>query len=164
MKRILRKISKIFIALIIMLGVFLSSCGCTSNSFIQLHNWSVSASLWNIIVVDYPEEDVICKFRSEKAILSPVSNNKEVGREIELLPNDWVSWSSRDENNKIVNEDYISIFLLKNSKVIGYGVLEISKKGDTTGDYQAQILVEKLLLIPITENKAEKEITGFINK
>ena len=159
----MKRTNKILFLLEIFLIVFMS-IGCNAvNDFIELNNWFESSGILNnVIVVNYKDDAVFCKFSCQNGKLA-TSDYAQPIRTVETKVNQNVSWVSVSENSlEKIQEDYITILLLKDSNVVGYAVLEILLKEDKI-NYQATILEQRLLKIPLAESKAVELTSKIIN-
>ena len=133
-----------------------------NHEFIQLENWMVTSGIMNNgVIVDYYDDSVDCKLTTENGTLiasgyeNPV---KEILVKVKQEVN-WISW--RENFEESVETDFISILLLKKSKVVAYGVLEITR-GHSDTDCKAEIIERKILLIPISEGECLDRIKKII--
>lgn len=156
--------SKILILLEALLFMFIFVSCNSINNFIELSNWFESSGVFNnVIVVNYQDEEVICKFSCESGTLGTTGYNKPIC-EVEAKVNQKVSWVPMPENSiEKVSHDYITILLLKKSNVVGYAVLEVVLREDMI-NYQAKILNEELFKKPLTEIEANQLAAKIINE
>lgn len=136
-----------------------------ANNFIKLETWYFTSGVRNnIIIVDYYDDDVTCKFKSERGFFLGTDFTE---KEAKVKVGQEVSWWYRAYNGEGPLQEgecvYVTITLLKSSKVVGYAILEITKQDDGMS-YQAEILTQKTLLFPISENDAEQKIAKIIDK
>ena len=141
--------------------------GCNSqksDNFIELNNWfELSSARNNVIVVNYQDEEVICKFSCEEGTLATIGCAEPI-REVKTKVNQEVSWVSMPENSiEKVDHDYITILLVKKDDVVGYAVLEVTIKEDMF-NYQAKILNQELLKKTLSENEAKQLVEKIINE
>ena len=132
-----------------------------ANNFIKLETWYFTFGVQNnIIIVDYYDDDVTCKFKSERGFFFGEGHRED--KEIEVKVGQEVSWQYWDYNGEGSLQEgecvYVTITLLKSSKVVGYAILEITERDKGSESYQAEILIQKTLLFPISENDAEQKI------
>ena len=151
----------------ILMGMFLFlfvCVGCNSFNFIELSNWSfTSGVLNNTIVVNYQDEEVICKISCKNGKIAAKDYAVPIA-EVVVGVNQKVSWVPKIENsNNTVNNDYITILLLKKEKVIGYAVLKVELKEDAF-NYQPKILIQELLQKTLSENETMQKIENIIQK
>ena len=163
----MKRIVKAIILIVLSVVCFVCFFGCNSqksNNFIELSNWfHTSCVLNNVIVVNYQDEEVICKFSCERGRLGAIGYAKAV-REVEAKVNQEVSWVSVPENPlETVYHDHITILLLKNNDVVGYAVLEVSIKEDMY-NHQAKILHQELLKVTLSEHEAKQLVSKIINE
>ena len=156
--------NKILILLETFLFMFITISCNNSNNFIELNNWiELLSARNNVIVVNYPDEEIICKFSCESGTLITTGYKKRI-REVETKVNQEVSWVSMPENSvEKVDHDYITILLLKKDDVVGYAVLEVTIKEDMF-NYQAKILNQELLKKTLSENEAKQLVAKIINE
>ena len=98
MKRILNVIRLIVLSTVCCVCLF----GCNSqksDNFIELNNWfELSSARNNVIVVNYQDEEVICKFSCEEGTLGTIGYAEPI-REVKTKVNQEVSWVSMPENS-----------------------------------------------------------------
>ena len=159
----MKKLKRIIYIFLVMVVVISVSCK-SMNNFIELKNWFESSGVRNnIITINYQDNNVVCKFSCKYGTVFASGYDVPI-EEVKATVNQEVSWVhwTRDFHEKVYN-DYVSILLLKESKVIGYAVLEVFLKENNV-DYQANILKQKLLIMPISEDDAKQIIAKIIDE
>ena len=138
-------------AMIMFLGSVFVLTGCKKSNFVVsefvvFENWvELSSRRNNIIEVQHQDEEIVCKFTTEKGGLS-AEGYPNPTREVLVKVNEQVSWISwLVDGSERVSHDYITVYLLKGSKIVGYAVLEITLEGGF--DYEPKILKQVLLKI-----------------
>ena len=142
--------------------------GCKdTNNFLELRNWygpQESLSIMtNMMVVKHTDNEIVCKFYCDNGMLATQGYTNPL-QEVEAQVNKPVSWICYNDNieNKVHN-DTITIFLTKNSDVVGYAIVNVDIKENNI-DYQAIILAQKLLKQPVTEKEAQELVNEVKNK
>ena len=154
---------KIFskINIFVLFGVFIfifsfSGCNGKKADFIELKTWFFTSGIMNnIININYDDNDVICRFEADKGWLSSYEEVNRISEQVvEAKINQDIGWS---EGGAAYREEfdytYVSILLLKNSKVKGYGVVKVITENFNV-EYEAEILVQELFVAPISIEKA----------
>lgn len=156
------KRSKLWIARILcgvlLFGSTFSLTGCkkekndfVASEFVVLENWvELSSRLNNIIEVRHQDEEIVCRFTATKGYFS-AERYPNPTRKILVKVNEhvrWISWLG--DGSERVSYDYIEIYLLKGSKIVGYASLEITLENIL--DYRVKILKQVLLKDMISES------------
>ena len=140
-----------------------SFASCGGDKFIKLSNWIQSANLPNLIVVEYKDEDVVCKISAEKGRLNFLVGDKKSASAIEAEVNQVVTWIARTDEDEVVDNDYITVLLCKESKVIGYAVIKAQDR-EYRNDHYPKILKQKIFRSPKSESETKKTIKRIIER
>ncbi|MBQ9782145.1 MAG: hypothetical protein IJW26_03075, partial [Clostridia bacterium] len=115
------------------------------------------------ITFAFQDKDISCKYSCEKGrFFDGVNIDANNIHKVDTIVNKTVWWSYYNEEMEFVYNDYISILLLKNNNVVGYAVIKIDCESSTR--YQASILNQEMLDVPILETKALQLIENIKNK
>ena len=142
--------------------------GCKDvNNFVELSNWygpqETLSVTTNIMVIKHNDDKIVCKFYCENGMLAAQGYANPL-KEVETQTNSAVSWVCKDNTFvQNVDNDIITILLVKNSSVVGYAVINVAIKENNI-DYQATILTQKLLKQPISEAEAQQLVDEVKNK
>ena len=149
MKKIFSKI----LAFILVLTLSFSLFGCSSPKFIELQSWFwTSGARNNLIIVNHYDRSIVCKYTAKNSYLTVIDKGFSRGNTVETKPYVYVSWSKYDCEYETVYEDIVTVLLIKDMKVIGYGLIKIWHNGEDAHD--AEIIKQGLLKRSITEAEA----------
>ena len=149
MKKIFSKI----LAFILVLTLSFSLFGCSSPKFIELKSWFwTSGARNNLIIVNHYDRSIVCKYTAKNSSLNFIDNGFHYGTTVETKPYVYVSWNEFSRETGIVYEDIVTVLLIKDMKVIGYGLIKIWHNGEVAHD--AEIIKQGLLKRSITEAEA----------
>ncbi|MBQ9782146.1 MAG: hypothetical protein IJW26_03080 [Clostridia bacterium] len=141
----------------------------SKNNFVELMHWfHTSGVMNNAISIAFQDKDIYCKYLCDNGVLMYSSNNHQnnvIGKEVETGVMEcvfWPAWKSAEDFG-LVDDDYISILLLKDNMVVGYAVIEINRR-DIDVYWQVAILKQEMLDVPILETEALQLIENIKNK
>ena len=138
-----------------MITLSFSLFGCSSPKFIELKNWFwTSGARNNLIIVNHYDRSIVCKYTAKNSYLTVIDKGFSRGNTVETKPYVYVSWSKYDCEDETVYEDIVTVLLIKDMKVIGYGLIKIWHNGEDAHD--AEIIKQGLLKRSITEAEAEQ--------
>ena len=158
-KRFLSAVLSICLAVLTLFSF--ASCG---EDFVELKRWFFTSGLLNnIIIIDWNDEEVICKFAAEKGTFL-TDGYSDFVEEVEVLCNQEVSWRDWNEEGERIAEDYVSVLLCKKSKVIGYAVVNVMEKDYHGAEYQAKTVKQKIFRSPKSESETKKTIKSIIER